>query len=81
MEADATSTTNNQPSQTPTKPWWQSKTIISAVISLIISFAAIYHVQLNDLAQPLTDGIYAGLTLISIGATIYGRIKAVHKLK
>ena len=59
-----------------TKPWWQSKTIWGGAIQALVVGLSLFHVNIADQAEPLTNGLYALGGLIGVIMVIVGRVKA-----
>lgn len=72
----------NMDIDTPTKPWWQSKTVWGGVVALAAGVAGVFGVAIPEAAQ---GEIAVSLTALAgaIGGllSIYGRLKAERKLK
>ena len=69
-----------------TKPWWQSKTIWGALITIIALILSLFGVQIDEQTkQVLINESVALATAIAgiVGAvlSIYGRIKAKQRIK
>lgn len=67
---------------TPTKPFYLSTTIVSAVIGTIVSFLNMFHINLSDLVPQITDAVgqtvNATVAVAAVVGAIYGRFRA-HK--
>lgn len=60
-----------------TKAWWQSRTIMASLVTILISMLGAFKIYLpEDVQGQLTDALLALVTAVSGAATIYGRIKA-----
>ena len=69
-----------------TKPWWQSKTIWGAIITIVALILSLFGVQIDEQTkQVLVNEFVAAATAIGgiVGAvlSIYGRIKAEKRIK
>ena len=69
-----------------TKPWWQSKTIWGALITIIALILSLFGVQIDEQTkQVLINESVALATAVAgiVGAvlSIYGRIKAKQRIK
>lgn len=61
----------------PTKPWYQSKTIIGAIVTGLATVAQIAGVEVTEQeTQVFVTALTAVGQAIGIGLTIYGRVKA-----
>lgn len=58
------------------KPWYQSVTIIGAVVSAIVGILSIFHVNISDLSGDLTNGLLGLGLLVGTILTIVGRVRA-----
>ncbi len=59
-----------------TKPWWQSKTIWGGVVQALVFVLGIFHVNIADLSDQITNGVYAVGAFIGVILVIVGRVKA-----
>lgn len=60
-----------------TKAWWQSRTIMASLVTILISTLGAFKIYLpEDIQGQLTDALLALVTALSGAATIYGRLKA-----
>lgn len=60
-----------------TKAWWQSRTIMASLVTILISMLGAFKIYLpEDIQGQLTDALLALVTALSGAATIYGRVKA-----
>ena len=62
----------------PTKPWWQSKTILSSLI-VVIAGALHLNVSLSD-AGDIAGQLDGLITIVFALVAIYGRISAKSKI-
>ena len=59
------------------KPWYLSRTILSALVSGILAIVAIFFkYDVQEFAGSITDAILAAIALASMIATISGRVRA-----
>jgi uncharacterized membrane protein len=73
-------------SEVKTKPWWTSKTIWGAIITVLAVVLGFFGVQVDAETQALlVDNAVAAATaitaLVGVVLSIYGRIKADTKIK
>lgn len=62
-----------------TKPWYKSKTIIGSIVAILALVAGAFGYEFGPEAQ---EGIVTGAVGVIGGAlAIYGRVKAVDKVK
>lgn len=61
------------PTLTP-KPWWQSRTIIGALMVLVAQALHAAHIEVGS--EQLTDAAMEGITFFGTLMAIYGRVKA-----
>lgn len=62
---------------TPSKPWWQSRTIIGAVVSMLAMIAGTAGVKIApELQGEITTILLTLAGVVGSGLSIYGRIKA-----
>lgn len=60
------------------KPFWQSKTVIGAVITLLAVFLGRYHVKIDT--DALTSLIQQSIEVFGLALVIYGRFKATQPI-
>ncbi|MBO6771744.1 MULTISPECIES: hypothetical protein [unclassified Thalassospira] len=64
-----------------TKQWWQSKTIIGALVSLISTLCASLGVTIApEMQTEIVTALVAFGGVVGTGLSIYGRIKASHTI-
>lgn len=64
------------------KKWYQSKTIIGALVTVLAAFAGMFGIDVSQGAQvELADVIIGLFTAAAGGFTVYGRIKADQKIE
>jgi hypothetical protein len=61
------------------KPWWQSRTIIWALVIIAAQIAGRFGLEIDSAA--LTDTIIAALSLLGGAGVLYGRIKATRPIR
>lgn len=60
-----------------TKRWWESKTIISGLITIAASALGAGGIVIDqDVQDQMTELILMGITAVSGAVAVYGRIKA-----
>ncbi len=59
------------------KPWWQSRTVVFAVVTALCNvLAALGHQFTADDINQITNWLMSAAGLVATGMTIYYRIKA-----
>lgn len=71
----------NTSTSTSTKPWWQSRTILGAIVSGGVAIAAIFNVEIADLSESFLDGLMGIGVLVGTSLTVYGRFTAEKELR
>ena len=61
------------------KPWWQSRTVIGALVVIVSSAAGLYGIQID--VGALTEIILQILALSGGVVAIYGRVKAERPIR
>ncbi len=62
-----------------TKPWYKSKTIIGSIVAILALIAGAFGYEVGPEAQE--ELVTALIGVVAGGFAIYGRIKAVDKVK
>lgn len=63
------------------KPWYLSKTIWAALVSIIATLAAFFGITIDDgLRESLSGGLLQLVTAIAGIITIFGRVSASTKI-
>jgi hypothetical protein len=63
------------------KPWYQSQTIIGAVVTGAVALAGVFGVQIGDLSGDVTQGLLGLGVFVGTVITIIGRFRAKSSLK
>lgn len=63
----------------PSKPWWQSKTLIGIAVMLLSQ--ALRHFKVDLIDAELTDMLTLALDTVGAALAIYGRVNARKALK
>lgn len=63
------------------KPWWKSKTIIGAIVSLVSALCASLGVTITpEMQTEIATALIAAGGVVGAGLSIYGRIAASHAI-
>jgi hypothetical protein len=70
------------PAPTPAaKPWWQSKTIVAALVGGALGLVAITTGKdLRDSQDEIVNAVEAAVLVVTTVVTIYGRVTAKHEI-
>jgi hypothetical protein len=66
-------------SDTETKPWWQSRTILGIVIMVVAQVLKYLKVDIAN--EELTSIVYLAAETLGASLAIYGRVKARKAIK
>jgi len=73
-----TDNTTTPDSQAPSKPWYQSTTILASISTGVIALLGIFKIDLTGI--DVNQDVLAVATLIGVGVTIWGRVTAKHQI-
>lgn len=69
------------PAPIPAKPWWQSKTILAALVGGALGLVAVTTGKdLRDSQDEIVNAVEAAVLVVTTAMTIYGRVTAEHKI-
>ena len=68
--------------QTDSKPWWQSSTIVGGIVGGAITLcAAVFGIHVSDLQDQLVQGVLSIGAFASTVAVIIGRFRSAKQVK